>query len=340
MGRGQPSRLATRATRAALAAAALAAVAWAATGLLDGPWGMIPGGRLRGLALPCEQARWTELSGVREIELEVRPRQPRSVTTWMVVHDGSAFVPADFLTPWKRWPWQVLEDGRVRLRAAGRLYACAARRVGDPDLIAALRRAAARKYGLDPAGAAARTEVWWFRIGPRAAPESRRSGAAVPRRGVRLECARTARAAGGDPMPANPPENMPRITPYLYYEDVARALAWLGQAFGFRERMRLPGPDGSVSHAEMELGEGVIMLGHPGPTYRSPKRLGQTTQNVYVYVDDVDKHYERAREAGAVILAEPEDQFYGDRRYGVEDLQWYFAQHVRDVAPEDLAPSA
>ena len=144
-------------------------------------------------------------------------------------------------------------------------------------------------------------------------------------------------------MPANPPANMPRITPYLYYEDVAKALGWLSQAFGFRERMRMPGPDGSIQHAELELADGVIMLGRPGPDYRNPKRLGAVTQNIYVYVDDVDKHFERAKRAGARILQEPADQFYGDRRYGAVDPEgheWYFATHVRDVAPEDMKPPA
>jgi uncharacterized glyoxalase superfamily protein PhnB len=146
-----------------------------------------------------------------------------------------------------------------------------------------------------------------------------------------------------EPVPANPPEGMPRISSYLLYEDVAAALEWLAQAFGFSERYRLPGPDGTVSHAEIEFGEGVVMLGNPGPDYRNPKRIGQVTQQLYVYVDDVDKHFEHARAAGATILAEPEDQFYGDRRYGAEDPEghhWYFAQHVRDVAPEDMKPPA
>ena len=144
-------------------------------------------------------------------------------------------------------------------------------------------------------------------------------------------------------MPANPPENMPRITPYLLYEDVAATLDWLSSTFGFRERMRLPGPDGKITHAEMELADGVIMMGCPGPDYQNPKRVGHVTQNLYVYVDDVDKHFEHAKGAGATILTEPEDQFYGDRRYGVEDREghhWYFAQHVRDVAPEDMKPPA
>jgi PhnB protein len=136
---------------------------------------------------------------------------------------------------------------------------------------------------------------------------------------------------------------MPRITPYLYYEDVAGALGWLTRAFGFRERMRMPGPGGAIQHAEMELADGVIMLGRPGADYQNPKRIGRVTGSLYVYVDEIDKHFERAREAGAKILAPPEDQFYGDRRYGVEDPeghQWYFAQRVRDVAPEDLRPPA
>jgi uncharacterized glyoxalase superfamily protein PhnB len=144
-------------------------------------------------------------------------------------------------------------------------------------------------------------------------------------------------------MPANPPENMPRITPYLYYENVASALAWLAKAFGFQERLRMPGPDGNIMHAEMELVDGVIMMGRPGPDYKNPHHAGHVTQSLYVYVDDVDKHFLTAKAAGAKILAEPMDQFYGDRRYGAEDLeghQWYFAQHVRDVAPEDMKPPA
>ncbi len=144
-------------------------------------------------------------------------------------------------------------------------------------------------------------------------------------------------------MPANPPENMPRITPYLYYQDVAGALDWLAQAFGLKERMRMPGPDGGIAHAEMECADGVIMLGCPAPDYRNPKHLGQVTQSLYVYVDDVDKHFQHAVASGAKIFEEPKDQFYGDRRYGTEDSEGhlgFFAQHVRVVAPEDMKPPA
>ncbi len=105
--------------------------------------------------------------------------------------------------------------------------------------------------------------------------------------------------------------------------------------------MKLRGPDGKITHAEMALADGVVMMGHPGLDYKNPKRLGQVTQSLYVYVEDVDKHFEHAKEAGAKILEEPKDQFYGDRRYGAADPEghhWYFAQHVRDVAPEDMTP--
>lgn len=144
-------------------------------------------------------------------------------------------------------------------------------------------------------------------------------------------------------MPANPPDNMPRISPYLYYRDVAGALDWLTRTFGFTERVRMPGPDGAVMHAEMEYADGVVMLGCPDAAYRNPKQLGHSTQSLYVYVDDVDKHFLHAKGARAKIVEEPADQFYGDRRYAAEDPEghvWYFAQHVRDVAPEDMKPPA
>jgi uncharacterized glyoxalase superfamily protein PhnB len=128
------------------------------------------------------------------------------------------------------------------------------------------------------------------------------------------------------------------ITPYLLYEDVAGALEWLGRAFGFEETLRLTGPDGEVNHAEAWLGGGGIYLGDPGDDYKNPRRLGQETVGVYVLVDDVGAHYERAKAAGAEILAEPEDQEYGDRRYTARDPEghnWFFAQQIRQPEPEE-----
>jgi PhnB protein len=129
-----------------------------------------------------------------------------------------------------------------------------------------------------------------------------------------------------------------RIAPYLLYEDVAGALDFLSKAFGFRERLRSAEDDGTVTHADMELGGDTIMMGDPGPDYVSPKRGGHPGSQVHVYVDDVEGHFERAKAAGATILAEPKDQPYGDRRYDAEDPEghrWSFAQRIRDVPPEE-----
>jgi PhnB protein len=134
------------------------------------------------------------------------------------------------------------------------------------------------------------------------------------------------------------PPKYPTVTPYLLYEDVAAALDWLAGAFGFRERLRFAEPDGRVSHAEMEIDDSVVMLGGPGSDYQSPRRTGHVSHLVHVYVDDVDKHYQVAKENGATIIGELEDQPYGDRRYIAEDLegqQWTFAQRLRDVSPEE-----
>jgi len=134
---------------------------------------------------------------------------------------------------------------------------------------------------------------------------------------------------------------MQTITPYLLYEDVAGALEFLERAFGVEEPVRLTAPEGNVNHAEARLGEAAVYLGDPGDHYKNPKRLGQETVGLYVLVDDVDAHYERAREAGAEILADPEDQEYGDRRYTATDPEghhWYFAQRIRKPEPQGALP--
>jgi PhnB protein len=81
----------------------------------------------------------------------------------------------------------------------------------------------------------------------------------------------------------------------------------------------------------MKFGDDLIMMGYPGPQYKNPKRLGEATQSLYINVDDVDAHFQRARTAGTAILEEPEDTSYGPRRYGAEDPeghQWYFAEGI------------
>ena len=127
------------------------------------------------------------------------------------------------------------------------------------------------------------------------------------------------------------------ITVYLYYEDVAAALKFLGKAFGFKKSgPAMKRPDGKLGHAAMKLGDDLIMMGYPGPKYRNPRRLGQTTSSLYITVDDVDKHCERAKKAGATIIEEPQVSSYGQRRYGAADPeghQWYFAQEIKRSAP-------
>ena len=91
-------------------------------------------------------------------------------------------------------------------------------------------------------------------------------------------------------------------------------------------------PDGKINHAAMKLGKDMIMMGCPGAGYRNPKQLGQANQSLYINVKAVDKHYQRALKAGAVVLEEPADTEYGHRRYGVADPEgheWYFAQELR-----------
>jgi uncharacterized glyoxalase superfamily protein PhnB len=123
-------------------------------------------------------------------------------------------------------------------------------------------------------------------------------------------------------MPANPPENMPRITPNIFYDDPAAALEWLAKTFGFETRMSMPGPDGGIMHAEMQVADGVVMMSPTSAVeqWRSPKSLaGSVTQSLYVYVENVDAHCSRARGAGAKILSEPEEMFWGLARRASEE---------------------
>ena len=113
--------------------------------------------------------------------------------------------------------------------------------------------------------------------------------------------------------------------PYLLYEDVAKAIDWLCEAFGFEEVLRVPGRGRRREPRRERLGESIY-LGYPGGDYRSPSGSARTAL-VHVYIDDVDAHYEHAKAAGAEIEREPADQPYGDRRYDVLDLEgqlWSF----------------
>jgi PhnB protein len=126
------------------------------------------------------------------------------------------------------------------------------------------------------------------------------------------------------------PFTPPMLCPYLYYNDGNAAIEFLTNAFGFKERSRHVDQDGTLRHGEVQLGNVIVMLGSP-PDYKNPKQLGAVTVGMYMYVDDVDAHYEKAKAAGADIQNPPTDQTYGDRSYGVldpEGHQWWFAQFI------------
>jgi PhnB protein len=129
-------------------------------------------------------------------------------------------------------------------------------------------------------------------------------------------------------------KNTPQLTPYLLYKDVGKALNWLSKAFGFVEDGdRFTAEDGTIQHAAMKISKdgALLMMGCPGPKYKNPKKLGSVTVLMYVDVDNVDKHFARAKKAGAKIVEKPTDTFYGARRYGATDPEghhWYFAQEI------------
>lgn len=123
----------------------------------------------------------------------------------------------------------------------------------------------------------------------------------------------------------------PSIFPALKYRDAPAAIAWLQQAFSFAPRLEMAGPDGSVAHAELTLGPGVLMLGSVGRP--DPSNPWTTTPGVYVYVRDIDPHYARARAAGATIVRELHDTSYGAREYSAKDLEgqlWSFGTYHPD----------
>jgi len=137
--------------------------------------------------------------------------------------------------------------------------------------------------------------------------------------------------------------NYPDVIPMIAYEDGPKAMDWLSSAFGFKQRARMLGEDGRLSHGEMEAGHGVIMLATPTPDYQAPRRhraecepaqrwstVPYIVDGVLVYVDDVNAHYQRAKQRGATILSDVEADEPG-KRYRAEDVEghrWMFMERV------------
>jgi PhnB protein len=141
------------------------------------------------------------------------------------------------------------------------------------------------------------------------------------------------------------PDDYPRVIPYLSIDGASAAIDFYTSVLGATERVRMPGPDGKVGHAELQIGDSVIMLADVFPEMGSPspKSLGGTPVTVMVYVEDADAVFARALEAGAVEERPLENQFYGDRAGQFEDPfghKWFVATHVEDVPPEELARRA
>ena len=141
------------------------------------------------------------------------------------------------------------------------------------------------------------------------------------------------------------PDGYPRVTPYLHVDGASKAIEFYRTVFGAKERMRMAGPDGRIGHAELEIGNSMIMVAdeHPDMNVRGPKSIGGTPVTVLVYVEDVDRAFERALKAGAKELRPVENQFYGDRSGQFEDPfghHWNVATHVEDVPPDEMAKRA
>jgi PhnB protein len=143
-------------------------------------------------------------------------------------------------------------------------------------------------------------------------------------------------------MAAKPiPDGYPQISPYLIVDNANAAIEFYTTVFGAQERMRMPAPEGKIGHAELQLGDGVVMLADefPGMGARSANTMGGSPVIVSVYVEDVDATFDRAVHAGATVVRALEDQFYGDRSGQFQDPfghQWSVATHVEDVSPDEM----
>ena len=138
------------------------------------------------------------------------------------------------------------------------------------------------------------------------------------------------------------PEGFHSVTPYLVVSDAARAIEFYKRAFGAQEVMRMNTPQGKVFHAEIKIGDSMVMLGEPPPhgDLRSPETLHGSTVSMMLYLEDVDATFEQAVSAGAKAAQALTDMFWGDRHGRVVDPfghSWSLSQHVEDVSPEEMA---
>jgi PhnB protein len=137
------------------------------------------------------------------------------------------------------------------------------------------------------------------------------------------------------------PEGYHSVQPYLHVRGAAKAIEFYQQAFGASEIMRMPQPDGRLGHAEIRIGDSVVMLADEFPErgIYGPAHYGGAPMTLMFYAEDCDAIYKKAMAAGSKSVREPTDQFYGDRMAGIEDpfgFQWYIATHIKDVSEEEM----
>lgn len=141
------------------------------------------------------------------------------------------------------------------------------------------------------------------------------------------------------------PDGYHSVTPYLMVKGAADAIEFYKRAFGATELFRMADPKGVIGHAEIRIGDSVIMLAddQPSATCRGPRSLGGSTVGLLIYLENVDTVFTRALDAGGKSLRPLANQFYGDRSGTLEDPfghVWTVATHVEDVPPEEIARRA
>jgi PhnB protein len=141
------------------------------------------------------------------------------------------------------------------------------------------------------------------------------------------------------------PKGYHTVTPSIVVAGADKAIDFYTKAFGAEEIMRFPGPDGAIMHAEIRIGDSIVMLGDEMPEQggRSPKSFGGTPVSFFVYREDVDAAWDQAVNAGAKTVMPLANQFWGDRTGCLEDPfghRWWLAQHVQDLTPEELQRNA
>jgi PhnB protein len=141
------------------------------------------------------------------------------------------------------------------------------------------------------------------------------------------------------------PEGYEPLSPYLAVDDAKTAIDFYQRAFGAKEVGRIDGPDGTIAHADLQVGDGHLMLADPFPQFatRPPKELGGTSVSIFMYVEDVDAAFKQAVDAGATAEMEPDDMFWGDRFGSLRDPfghSWQLATHIEDVPQEEMTKRA